>query len=445
MPGLIDRMRAALGALRTPSPQRPPARPAIGVPEMLGALGSALLSSSRATSDVEQILHSLAAAYDRPQLRSFVLPTLVLVEDPSSPEDRTSIFPATGAALRLDQTGDLERLVTKAGATRMPPPDVVAELDRIRTSAPRFGIVVTIIGHAILTVGFGLVLNPTVAALSVYLVLGLIVGTIVVLCSRLATLALILPVVTSFAVTLLTGLFIAPLVGDDTIRLVAPALVSFLPGLTLTLAAVELTNAQVVAGASRMVYGIAQLGLLSFGVFAAVSVMGQQAASGSPAQLGAWAPWVGVVLTAVGYTLFSVAPRGAFPWILFALVVAYGAQTIGSVLVGGELSGFVGAVVVIPVVYLVRRLRWAPPTAVMLTCAYWLLVPGALGFIGLSEATAGAADAANTIVQTFVSLVAIAIGMVVGAGFSRDVSAVTRAWRQPGAVATNGAVHPPTS
>jgi uncharacterized membrane protein YjjP (DUF1212 family) len=438
-------MRAALAALRTPSPQRPPDRTSIGVPEMLGALGSALLSSSRATSDVEEILHSLAAAYERPQLRSFVLPTLVLVEDPSSPADRTSIFPATGAALRLDQTGDLERLVTKAASTRMPPPDVVAELDRIRSTAPRFGIVVTIIGHAILTVGFGLVLNPTAAALPVYLVLGLIVGTIVVLCSRLATLALILPVVTSFTVTLLTGLFIAPLVGDDTIRLVAPALVSFLPGLTLTLAAVELTNAQVVAGASRMVYGIAQLGLLSFGVFAAVSVMGSHAASGSPAQLGAWAPWVGVVLTAVGYTLFSVAPRGAFGWILFALAVAYGAQTIGSVLVGAELSGFVGAVVVIPVVYLVRRLRWAPPAAVMLTCAYWLLVPGALGFIGLSEVTAGAEGAANTIVQTFVSLVAIAIGMVVGAGFSRDVGAVTRAWRQPGAGKTNGAVHPPTS
>lgn len=443
MSGLIDRLRAALGALRAPAPPNPPAAPAIGVPEMLGALGAALLSSSRAASDVEEILHSLATAYDRPHLRTFVLPTLVLVEDPGVSGERTSIFPVTGGALRLDQTGDLERLITRAGTTRMAPPDVVDELDRIRASRPRFGIVVTILGHAILTVGFGLVLNPTAAALPVYLALGLIVGTIVVLGSRLATLALILPVATAFVVTLLTGMFIAPIIGDDAIRLVAPALVSFLPGLTLTLAAVELTNAQVVAGASRMVYGIAQLGLLSFGVFAAITVMHEHAATTPPAQLGPWAPWLGVVLTAIGYTLFSVAPRGAFPWILFALVVAYGAQSLGSVLVGAELSGFVGAVVVIPVVHLVRRLRWAPPSPVMLTCAYWLLVPGALGFIGLSEATAGADGAANTIVQTFVSLVAIAIGMVVGAGFSRDVSAVTRAWRRPPQTAP-AAAQPPS-
>lgn len=404
------------------------------MPELLGAVGAAMLASQQATNDVEETLRQLARAYDRPDLRTFVLPTLVLVEDPSETPAHTAIFPARGPGLRLDQAGEVERLVGSAADTRMPPVEVVTEVARIRAAPPRFGPLVTILGHTILTLGFGMVLNPTASALPVYVVLGAVVGTIVVFGSRVATLSLLLPVFTAFAVTALTAWLVAPFVDDDPLRVVAPALVSFLPGLTLTVAAVELTSSQMIAGASRMVYGVAQLGLLAFGVFAAITVVGIRIPSAAPTTLGWWAPWVGIGLTGIGFALFSVAPRRALPWILLALVVAYAAQLLGNLLVGAELSGFVGAAAVVPAVHLLRRFRASPPAAVMLTCAYWLLVPGALGFIGITEAAAGAAGAADAIVQTFVSLLAIAIGMMVGAGFSRDVTAVTRAWHRPTAM-----------
>lgn len=431
MPGLIDRLKAAAAALGRPTPVPHETAVQPGVSEMLGAVGAALLSSSRAANDVETTLRSLALAYEQPQMRSFVLPTLVLVEDEGVSPPQTGIYPSVATGLRLDQAGEVEKLVAEAAASRIPPADVVAKLDRIRSTPPRFGPFVSILGHTILTVGFGLVLNPTFSALPVYVVLGALVGTIVVFGSRMATLSLILPVFTAFAVTLLTTIVATPLVGDDPLRLVAPALVSFLPGLTLTLAAVELTSQQIVAGASRMVYGIAQLSLLAFGVFAALVVLGEHDSTVTPTALGGWAPWVGIVLTALGYMLYSVGPRGAFPWILAALVVAYSAQLLGNLVVGAELSGFIGAVVVVPVVRLLRRIPGAPPAAVMLTSAYWLLVPGALGFIGLSEAATGTDGATDAIVQTFVSLLAIALGMMVGAGISRDASAVTQALRTP--------------
>jgi uncharacterized membrane protein YjjP (DUF1212 family) len=428
--GIVHRMRAALLGRRKPAPVGP-ARPEIGLAEMLGAVGSALLQSSRATSAVERILHELSSAYGREDVLSFVLPTLVLVEDPSAGGDhRTELFPTTGTALRLDQAGAVERLVERAKDERMPPPDVVRALDRIRATPPRFNALVMILGHAILTVGFGMVLDPVALALPLYAVLGAIVGAVVVLTARFTQLSLVLPVLIPFAITLGTGYLVAPLIGDDAIRLVTPALVSLLPGLTLTLAAVELTSNQVVAGASRMVYGAARLGLLVFGVFAAISIIGEPSDASSLPQLGPWAPWAGVVLTAIGYTLFSVAPRGAFLWIVVALVIAYGAQALGALLVGAQLSGFVGAVVVIVAVSFLRRIPSAPPSAVMLTCAYWLLVPGAIGFIGLTQVAEGADGAATLVAETIVSLVAIALGMVVGAGMTREVDLVARGWRR---------------
>lgn len=432
MPGLIDRIRGALAALRLPPPPDPPTTSTIDVPEMLGAIGPALLASSQATNDVEDTLVELARHYGRPDLRVFVLPTLVLIEDQGRSPSQTGIFPANENALRLDQAGAVEHVVRRGFRERLSPPSVVSEISRIKRDPPRFGPVLTIIGHTLLTVGFGMVLNPTVTALPVYVVLGAIVGAIVLIGSRAQTLSLILPVFTAFAVTLLISLLVRPLVHDDVLRLVAPSLVSFLPGLTLTIAAVELTSGQVMAGASRLVYGISRLGLLAFGVFVGISVAGEPPqTTAHPGQLGAWAPWAGIALVSLGYYLFSAAPRRSLIWILYALVVAYSSQLLGNLLVGPELSGLIGAVIVVPAIYLAGRLKAAPPVAIMLTCAYWLLVPGSMGFIGISEAASGTAGATNTILQTFGSLLAIAIGMVIGAGLSRDATAAVRAWRDP--------------
>lgn len=427
----MSRARGALQALRPRAATADTDSPDVGVTAMLGELGAALLAASQATSDVEETLDRLARQYDRADLRVFVLPTIVMVEDPRRASSQTSLFAADGTTLRLDQVDAVERLVRQASQSTPSPQDVVARLSAIRSAPPRFGPVLTVFGYTLLTVGFGLVLNPTLTALPVYVLLGVVVGSIVLIGARVATLSLILPVLTAFSVTLLISVLVRPLVHDDVLRLVAPSLVSFLPGLTLTIAAVELTSGQMMAGASRLVSGIARLGLLAFGVYAGISLAGEPPPpTTAPVQLGAWAPWAGIVLVALGYYLYSAAPRRSLMWILYALVVAYSAQLLGDALVGAEMSGLVGALIVIPAVMLAGRLAASPSTAVMLTCAYWLLVPGAMGFIGLSEAASGTSGATDTILRTFGSLTAIAIGMLLGAGLSRDVMAMSRGWRQ---------------
>ena len=111
---------------------------------------------------------------------------------------------------------------------------------------------------------------------------------------RLATLDLIFPVVaaflvatTVFAFTQHTGL------GDNPVRILIPPLATFLPGGVLTIATVELAAGQMIAGASRLVTGMVQLGLLAFGIVAAASLVGvdQQALIDDPVnRLGPWAP-----------------------------------------------------------------------------------------------------------------------------------------------------------
>ncbi|WP_458815727.1 threonine/serine exporter family protein [Leucobacter sp. HY1908] len=396
---------------------------------MLGLLGRVLLAGSQPTNEVAGSLLSLARTYGSLNLRIIVLPTFILIEDPSHDPVKTSVFDANHAPLRLDQVDAIERLMHKSAAAQLDPADVSARVKRISAAPPRFGFWASLAGHVLLTLGFGLVLSPTLAALPVYAALGLLVGLIVLLGSRVQTLALVLPVVAAFTATAIAGLIAPELASQSVLSLVTPAIASMLPGLTLTIATVELTNGQIIAGASRMLYGFASLALLAFGLYLGMVVSGMSHPhTSSGDRLGAWAPWLGIVFVAIGYYLYSVAPKGSLIWILFALSVAYAGQLLGHVLLGAALSGLIGAVISVPAIYLVSHLPRAPQPAVMLTCAYWMMVPGTMGFIGLTETVSGTAGGGSALLQTVAGIFAIAIGMVVGTGLSRDTGAVARAW-----------------
>jgi uncharacterized membrane protein YjjB (DUF3815 family) len=273
-----------------------------------------------------------------------------------------------------------------------------------------------------------LLLNPDLLALPFYAALGAFVGVLRLIAEKWATLSVALPVIAAFLVTVLAVKVVAPFVHDDPIRLVAPALVTFLPGATLTIATIELASDQIVSGASRLVWGVSQLLLLAFGVFVGLSLVGTVDASGAQ-QAGLWAPWLGVFLVGIGYLLFASAPPGSLIFLWIALFASYAAQVFGAALLDPSLSGFVGGLVIVPLTYALARFRKSPPAAVMLLPGFWLMLPGALGFRGVSSLAAGSAGGAQDLVLTGITIFAVALGVLVGTSMTRDASAVHRSWR----------------
>ena len=51
-------------------------------------------------------------------------------------------------------------------------------------------------------------------------------------------------------------------------------------------------------------------------------------------ELGAWAPWMGVLVFAVGVVVANSAPGRAFPSLLLVLYAAWVGQVAGNVLLG---------------------------------------------------------------------------------------------------------------
>ena len=403
-----------------PAPPVLPAQPPESVLELLRHLGVALGRAGESADGVTVILEDVAGAYDAHGVTFFVLPTGVFARIDAGGASRIDFAPGSNDPLRLDQIDALYRLVDDIRRHRLDVDEATARLLALLGSQPRFGALVTILGTAILTIGLGLVLNPTASALPAYLVLGLLVGVLRWWADRDETLASVLTVTTAFLVTWLAFELAGPLLNTASMDIVIPSLVTLLPGAALTMATVELSAGSIVSGSARLVFGLERLLLLSFGIVLGTQLAGLPTGLESPgAPLGAWAPWLGVLIFGLGQYLASSAPPSALVWLLLVLYVAYAAQVASAPIVGALGSSFVAAVVVLPVASSIQRTRRGPPVPVTFLPAFWLLVPGALGLEGVTELV-GADQVAGLgdFINALLSMVAIAVGVLVGSGLS---------------------------
>jgi uncharacterized membrane protein YjjB (DUF3815 family) len=177
-----------------------------------------------------------------------------------------------------------------------------------------------------------------------------------------------------------------------------------------------------ISGAARLVSAVVQLGLLAFGILVGIEAAGisaTQAFTSSSRLLGQWAPWVGVLVFAVGVMVAYSAPPGTFPGLVVVLYAAWIGQVVGNHLLGGYVSGFIGALVMTPVATVVARTRFGMPAYAAFLPGFWLLVPGAMGLVGLTElagtASGGASAAAIRDLQSAIaSIFGVAFGVLCG-------------------------------
>ena len=195
--------------------------------DMISSIGVALLDSNSATSDVHDTLVEIAQAYKLNDVQVVVFPTAVIVQHTGG-DYRAEIKAAGGSTVRLDQVGALNELAHQARLGTIAPADLLDSLKDVVQSKPRFGPWLMVLGHTILTLGFGFMLNPTLNALPIYIGLGLAVGALILFGQKVPPLAIAMPVFAAFTATALTALFFADWAGESPLRVITPALISFL-------------------------------------------------------------------------------------------------------------------------------------------------------------------------------------------------------------------------
>jgi len=379
---------------------------------MLCNIGVALLEAPQPSQLVTGRLVKIAPSYTTQTVRVAVLPTMLLIKRGRVAYEFDA---STHFSLQLDMAARIDDIASLAAAGAIAPEDAIRAIAEARKLRPRFGPVATTLGYAIAAVGFGMVINPTWASLPGYLFLGLVVGGIVQIGRPFPGLGPVLPTLSALIVTLLATWFVADTAHDGLLRVIAPALVASLPGMALTIGAIELATSQIIAGASRLVYGLAQLAMLVFGVALGLHIAGEVVPQAPSAQMGAWSLYAAIVVVGCGLYIYLSAPPGSLIWLMAAIAVGLLGQAIAGQVMSASYSGFVGAMVVVPFAMSAARAQTAPPAIVMMLAAFWALVPGALSFEAVSGAATGDNFGVASLGVTGAAILSIALGTLVGA------------------------------
>lgn len=391
----------------------------------LVGLAEAMIAADESVDSIYDQLERTSRAYGFPETALVVLPTLVLVQTGPADAGRVTVRSRDINSFHFHQIAQLYRLLNQAERAAITPAAGIERLVEIRSMRPRFGWMLRTVGHAVLAAGLSLMLVPTLTGLGVAFALGLLVGVAKLVPSR--ALQLVLPTLSALVcagIVYSLAQYIG--VGDPLLLLIAP-LATFLPGAMLTTATVELASGQMIAGASRLVAGLMQLALLAVGILAAGAIVGVGSPDYQPIGTGTLVPWwievVGVILFALGIFFYLSVPAWTFAWVVLVLLTAFGVQSVTADVAGSTFSAFFGAVVMTPLVLWIASRDYGAPSQITFLPAFWLLVPGASGLVGLTEAAEVGLSGLGAALTT---VLAIALGVLIGTALYRGVSEIVR-------------------
>ncbi|KAF2413967.1 hypothetical protein B1729_06730 [Microbacterium sp. B35-04] len=388
--------------------------PAPVVLDAMASLGTAMIDSGYPVGLVRSALDDMAKASGLTAAESVVFPTSILVSSGDAGAVETRAVTAGDRSSLLYQVDAVDRIVgvarTRASSARW----VRRQLARVDTLPPPFTRAQRIGAYALLSAALSVLLGASWTGVIASGVLGIGVGALLLATERLAAAYQALIVVTVSLGVAIVVLAVAHLFDPGALPAIVAPLIMLLPGGLLTIGVIELATGNIVSGGARLAAGAMRLLLLATGIVAAAALLGVPALTATRWPLGPVAPWVAVAVFGVGIGIYQCAKPSSIGWIMIVLYVAYGAQVIGDVLFDGVLSALVGAAAMTPVAVVVARQRTGPPALVSFLPAFWLLVPGALGLIGVANALEGDSSGMSTIITTIATMVSIALGVLLG-------------------------------
>jgi uncharacterized membrane protein YjjP (DUF1212 family) len=395
-------------AVRGPSPDT--------ATELLIGFARAGHDAGYPTADLEQRVVALAGAFGVADVEVSATPTLVDVSLGSLPRQRSYSLRVRPTPVDLDAIARLDDLVQDALDGRLDADEARAALGDIAGNQLHRPWPVVLAAYAIAGVALTPLLGGGWREASAAALVGLVVGAIALSTSRTVRtepmVAPIAAVAASFSAALLVRLGLDA--SADVVTLAA--LVTLLPGMTLTIGMRELATEHLQSGVANTASALVQLFGLAFGVAIGHSIAANWFGdTGGPAPSPAW---LGIQLGAacLAALAFTVTLRARTRDVLVmgaATCLAVGANEVGARLFGDEAAVFVAAVVVGVSGGLVGGfLRRS--ALVFVVPGVLMLVPGSAGFSSVLQLLGDQTVSGLTAgFDTFVTAMSIAYGLMV--------------------------------
>ena len=376
-------------------------------------LGRALHCAGYSAQRLEDRLGAIADRLGLVNAQFFSTPTSIMASFGPVGRQRTHMLRVEPGDVDLGMLATLEQVALDVAQGRTPLADGVVAITRIGAAPPRYRPGLTTLSYGVVSGAATQFLGGGLREVTVAALLGFGLGLLALVTARRPRLGRVFEPVAAFLVS--AGAIALAQVVQPVSVLVATlgGLIILLPGLTLTVAMSELATRNLASGTARLSGAFITFLSIAFGVALGNRVGGAvfgavQAVPISP--LPGWAAALAVVAAGLGFVVaLRAAPRDA-PWIVAIGGLGVLGGRLGSATLGVELGTFTGALAVgLASSAYERYMR--RPGAVVQVPGILLLVPGSVGFRGLTSLLERQAVVG---IETIFSMILTAVALVAG-------------------------------
>lgn len=383
--------------------------------------------------EVEEDVQRIAVHFGATDPQVVATPTSIAVALASG---EPAAVERVGAPLRLEQVATVTLARHQLLTDEVPWREVQTRLKSLRTAASRIPTWIRDLSWIVIAVGITLLMQPGWMNLAVAGSAALLVVGLIRLSRRSRTVASLLPAIAAFAVCAAVLLVAqAGWLEGGALRTVFPAIAILLPGGLLFTGISELIAAQMVAGTARLAFAVVQLAMAACGILIAVQLMDPDPALLANVrvdQIGFAAPIVGVLLIGAGIVVNEAVDVRMLPWIWLVLATTVAAQILGQLWAPGTGVGtFLGAMAATLGSRVVAVVRPRLSRLVVFLPSFWVLVPGSLGLLTVSQFELSPEQAVQTGGEVLTVIAAILMGFIFGATFARASAAALRRVKRP--------------
>lgn len=374
-------------------------------------LGRALHTYGVPAHRLEEVMEKAAVQLGL-QGQFFSTPTSIFASFGPQEEQRTFLMRVTPGEVDLGKLAELDEVTTGVLRGALDPAKGSGMIDDILASPRRYGRVITVIAFGLASAASSRFLGGGLKEIAASAFIGLVIGLLSLLAEKRQSLGKVFEPLAAFAASALAGL-LTFVIGPYAVSTATLAgLIVLMPGLTLTIALIELSTRNLSSGTAR-IHG-AFVVFLGIGFGVAVGGETTDLLVGAPqiaraVALPGWTEFVALIAMPMALTVLLRAHWRDAPWIVIAGALAVGGSRAGIKLFGPEIGVFFGALTVGVASNWYARLLDRPATITQAP-GILLLVPGSVGFRALTalmdEKIVSGVDTTFKMILTAVALMA---------------------------------------
>jgi uncharacterized membrane protein YjjP (DUF1212 family) len=395
-------------------PQKPADESIIGSRDAVGfvlRLGRALHVYGIPAHRLEEVMEKSA---ERLGLHGqfFSTPTAIFASFGRQEEQRTFLMRVTPGEVNLGKIAELDDVTTGVLRGALDPAEGSKQIDRILAEPHHYGASLTTIAFSLASAAASRFLGGGVKEIAASALIGLVIGLLSLLVGKYQSFGKVFEFMAAGAASALAGsltfVFGAYAVSNATLA----GLIVLMPGLTLTIALIELSTRNLSSGTSRLSGAFVIFLSIGFGVAvggAIANLLLGEPVVARAVPLPAWTEALALVTMPIALTILLRAQWRDAMWIMIAGALAVGGSRIGVRFFGPEMGVFLGALTVGVASNWYARLL-DRPAIITEVPGIMLLVPGSMGFSGLAalmdEKIVSGVDTSFKMILTAVALVA---------------------------------------